>query len=203
MLPGFVAMVSILPREGFAARARRVLRASVGRWAVQRLLVLRVSIARGVERGRVLLPERHLRPRRVLEEREPALAGDLHLRRQDLPARLLDPLHVVVDGVHEDVVEDALRPIAGLQASDAAGRSARRFEERVLHPGDRGELPSEQVPVELLDLLRLLHVELHVHDASGLRSLRAYDVLPEGTRDGRGGYLRLRSWGERRGPGHS
>src|SRR5207247_10967045 len=96
MLPGFVAMVSILPREGFAARARRVLRASVGRWAVQRLLVLRVSIARGVERGRVLLPERHLRPRRIVEEREPALAGRLHRRGPALPARLGGALRVVV-----------------------------------------------------------------------------------------------------------
>src|SRR5437867_1441711 len=84
-----------------------------------------------------------------------------------------------------------------------AARSARRLEERVLHPGDRGELPSEQVPVELLDLLRLLHVELYVHDASGFRSLCHFEFLPEGTRDGRGGYLRLPSGGERKRSGHS
>src|SRR5437773_4127578 len=147
-----------------------------------------VAVRRGPQRLGVLLPERHRDPGGVLEEREPALAVHLELRRDDLPARLLDPLDVVVHGIHEDVVRDPGLPVPRLQSPDAARGPIGRLEQRVVHPGDLLELPAEEAPVELLELLRVFRMELPVHDASWLGSV-CYDVfLPEGNPQTREGY---------------
>src|SRR5437016_8715422 len=117
----------------------------------------------------ILLPQGHTGTRGVLKDGEPALAGDLILRSDDLPASLLDLLLVLVDRVHRDVVDDARGPVSRLQAADAATGPARCLEHRIVHAWDLLNFPSEETRIELLDLLRFLDVELDVHDASGFR----------------------------------
>src|SRR5438309_8176813 len=117
----------------------------------------------------ILLPQGHTGTRGVLKDGEPALAGDLILRSDDLPASLLDLLLVLVDRVHRDVVDDARGPVSRLQAADAATGPARCLEHRIVHAWDLLKFPSEETRIELLDLLRFLDVELDVHDASGFR----------------------------------
>src|SRR5205807_3492905 len=123
----------------------------------------------------VLLPQGHPRAGGILEDGEPSLARDLILRCDDLSAGLLDLLLVLFDGVHGDVVDDARRPVSGLQATDATARTARCLEYRVVHAGDLLKFPSEETRIELLHLLRFLDVELDVHDASGFRGFRHDD----------------------------
>src|SRR5437899_916472 len=118
---------------------------------------------------RILLPQGHAGARGILEHREPALAHDLGFGRDDLPARLLDLLHVLVDRVHGDVVDHARLPVSRLQSAHTAARAARRLEQRVVNPGDLLELPSEEASVELFGFLAILHVELDVHDAPVFR----------------------------------
>src|SRR5436853_1037872 len=117
----------------------------------------------------ILLPQGHTGTRWCFKDGEPALAGDLILRSDDLPASLLDLLLVLVDRVHRDVVDDARGPVSRLQAADAATGPARCLEHRIVHAWDLLKFPSEETRIELLDLLRFLDVELDVHDASGFR----------------------------------
>src|SRR2546430_4261682 len=117
----------------------------------------------------VLLPQGHPGAGGILEDDEPSLARDLILGCDDLSAGLLDLLLVLLDGVHGDVVDDARRPVSGLQATDAATGTAPCLEQRVVHAGHLLEFPSEETRIELLDLLRFLDMELDVHDASGFR----------------------------------
>src|SRR5438445_742133 len=117
----------------------------------------------------ILLPQGHTGTRGVLKDGEPALAGDLILRSDDLPASLLDLLLVLVDRVHRDVVDDSRGPVSRLQSADAATGPARCLEHRIVHAWDLLKFPSEETRIELLDFLRFLDVELDVHDASGFR----------------------------------
>src|SRR6266566_4875313 len=104
------------------------------------------------------------------------------LRREPLAERrLVQLLHVLVDRVHEDVVDHAGLPVSGLQSPDASSGTAGRFEQRIVDAGYFLELPSEQAGIELLEFLRFLDVDLHVDDASGLR-LFGHRYIPEHSR---------------------
>src|SRR5437667_2270821 len=118
---------------------------------------------------RILLPQGHPGPRGVLENGEPALAHDVGLGHQDLPASLLDFLLIFVDRRDGQIIDDSRLPVARLQSSDAAARTTRRLEQRVVNPRDGLEFPPEHGGVEFLNFLRFLHMELDVHDASGFR----------------------------------
>src|SRR2546422_1720628 len=78
---------------------------------------------------------------------------------------------MLVDRVHQNVVDDTRLPVPGLQATDASRRAARRLEQRVVHPRHLLEFPAEQALIELLHLLRFLDVELDVHNRSGFWSV--------------------------------
>src|SRR2546427_12742994 len=97
---------------------------------------------------------------------------------------------MLVDRVHQNVVDDARLPVPGLQATDASRRAARRLEQRVVHPRHLLESPTEQALIELLHLLRFLDVELDVHNRSGFWSVCHDDTF--GPVEAAGGFYDVR-----------
>src|SRR2546428_10354762 len=97
---------------------------------------------------------------------------------------------MLVDRVHQNVVDDARLPVPGLQATDASRRAARRLEQRVVHPRHLLEFPTEQALIELLHLLRFLDVELDVHNRSGFWSVCHDDTF--GSVEAAGGFYDVR-----------
>src|SRR2546426_5533204 len=97
---------------------------------------------------------------------------------------------MLVDRVHQNVVDDTRLPVPGLQATDASRRAARRLEQRVVHPRQLLEFPAEQALIELLHLLRFLDVELDVHNRSGFWSVCHDDTF--GPVEAAGGFYDVR-----------
>src|SRR3989475_10866323 len=117
----------------------------------------------GGTRWRLRLVEGQRDPSRVLEDGEPAHAGNLLLRHGDRAPRRGDLAECVLDVLSEDVVKDPCRQV--LRLLESAARCAGRLEHRVVHLRHVLEFPTEDVLEERLRFLGCVRMDLHVHNA--------------------------------------
>src|SRR5256714_1362730 len=117
----------------------------------------------GGTRWRLRLVEGQRDPSRVLEDGEPAHAGNLLLRHRDSAPGRGDLAECVLDVLSEDVVEDPCRQV--LRLLESAARCAGRLEHRVVHLRHVLEFPTEDVIEERLRFLGCVRMDLHVHNA--------------------------------------
>src|SRR2546427_3137526 len=134
----------------------------------------------GGTRWRLRLVEGQRDPSRVLEEGEPAHAGNLLLRHPDSAPGRGDLAECLLDVLSEDVVEDPCRQVLRLLQS-AAG-CAWRLEHRVVHLRHVLEFPTEDILEERLRFVGRVRMDLHVHNTVRFLSHVSHPPFSKDTR---------------------